>query len=59
MRDFRSENLYFDPAPLLDEKTLDVWFDPRNPKRYWVDTEFIKERRRSGFTSRQETGREA
>jgi hypothetical protein len=45
-REFRSENLYFDPAPLLTEKTLEVWMDSRSPKRYWVDTEAIKQRHR-------------
>ncbi len=32
-----------DPRPLLGARTdLDVWVDPKNPKSYWVDTDFLK-----------------
>lgn len=31
-----------DPRPLLGERRqIDVWVDPRNPRRAWVDTDFL------------------
>ncbi|RMG57959.1 MAG: DUF3592 domain-containing protein [Gammaproteobacteria bacterium] len=38
---FESENLWINPEPFLGRKTVTVFLDPRNPKRYWVDTSFL------------------
>lgn len=41
---FGSENLWYDPRPILAEKqltTLPVYLDPQNYKRYYVSTEEI------------------
>jgi hypothetical protein len=39
---FNSENLWFDPGPYMSSsKTITVLFDPKNPKRYWMDTTFL------------------
>lgn len=42
---FRSENIWYNPQDMLDEKklcTLPVYLDPKNYKRYYVSLEDIK-----------------
>lgn len=39
VHEFKSENLWFNPKKVLeDEKNINVFIDPINPKRYYVDT---------------------
>lgn len=38
---FHSEDLWFDPQPFLRGTTLSVLIDPKNPRRYSVDTSFL------------------
>lgn len=40
---FRSENLWFDPGPYINESLVTVMLDPSNPKRYSMDTRFLPE----------------
>jgi hypothetical protein len=40
---FRSENLWYDPSKYLGGTTVCVWIDPKNPKRYAMDTAFLPE----------------
>ncbi len=40
---FTSRNLWFDPAPFVQEKELTVFVEPRNPKRYAMDVSFLPE----------------
>ncbi len=53
VREFISEDFYFDPKPFVQEKVLDVWFDPKRPRRYWVDVEAIR-RRHGSMTERDQ-----
>lgn len=38
---FHSENLWFDPQKYIERKTLTVYVDPNNPKKYYVDVSFL------------------
>lgn len=38
---FKSQNLWFDPAPYVQVQELTVFVDPTNPKRYVVDVGFL------------------
>ena len=39
---FKSRNLWFDPTPYLGErKQLDVFINPNNPKKYFMDVSFL------------------
>jgi len=39
---FQSQNVWFDPGPYMPaSKTITVLIDPKNPKRYWMDTTFL------------------
>jgi len=39
---FDSEKFYFDPAPFLTNRLVQVWIDPQNPKkRHYVDVSFL------------------
>ncbi len=38
---FRSRNLWFDPTSYVRAQELTVFVDPRNPRRYVVDVEFL------------------
>lgn len=38
---FRSGNIWNDPAPHLHGEPLSVWVDPLEPRRYHVDTDFL------------------
>lgn len=40
---FASENIWYDPTDYVTEKQLGVRIDPKNPKRYWVDTSSLPE----------------
>jgi hypothetical protein len=42
VREFKSENLWFDPAPYMpSSESIRVLIDPNNPTRYWMDTSFL------------------
>jgi hypothetical protein len=41
IRVFQSYNLWRDPTPLIGDRSIDVLIDPNNPKRYWLDTDFL------------------
>lgn len=41
VRVYRSHNLWYDPARYITGKTMEVIFDPANPKRYVVETSFL------------------
>jgi hypothetical protein len=38
---FRSAYIWYDPTKFLPGKTLEVWMDPGNPRRYSVPTPFL------------------
>ncbi|HXY24963.1 MAG TPA: DUF3592 domain-containing protein [Candidatus Acidoferrum sp.] len=41
---FYSYNLWQDPSPLIyshPDRPIDVWIEPNNPDRYWLDTDFL------------------
>ncbi len=38
---FKSEYIWFDPEKYITSKTLRVFIDPGNPKKYYVDTSFL------------------
>lgn len=39
---FESDAIWFDPSPFVQPGAeIDVRIDPRNPKRYWMDTAFL------------------
>ncbi|MCS2610146.1 DUF3592 domain-containing protein [Halomonas dongshanensis] len=38
---FYSENIWFDPSAYLEGDSVIVFVEPGNPKRYYVDTEFL------------------
>lgn len=38
---FRSANLWFDPSDYLKSKTLTVYVDPADPRKYLLDTSFL------------------
>ncbi len=41
LRTFRSDAIWFDPAPFVKTKKVDVLIDPNDPKRYWMNTSFL------------------
>lgn len=42
LREFKSEHIWFDPTGLVEQKrTVDVFVDPEDPTRYWVDISFL------------------
>ena len=43
VRVFHSENLWFDPAKFVTRKQVTVLLDPKDPKRYHMDTSFLPE----------------
>lgn len=39
---YRSDYIWFNPTPHLPKSgKLDVWIDPENPAKYWVDVSFL------------------
>jgi hypothetical protein len=40
--ELRSNNLWIAPLRQLPRRTIDVYFDQANPKRYYVDAEFVE-----------------
>ena len=38
---FKSDNLWSDPAAHIQSKTIEVMLDPKNPKRYWMNLSFL------------------
>jgi hypothetical protein len=38
---FYSSNLWQDPTPFIGNRSIDVWIEPNNPDRYWLDTDFL------------------
>jgi len=38
---FYSCNLWQDPTPFIGNRSIDVWIEPNNPDRYWLDTDFL------------------
>lgn len=38
---FKSENIWFDPKPFINQETITVYIDEANPKRYYVDIRFL------------------
>lgn len=38
---FKSENIWFDPAGFITGKTVEVYIEPGNPKKYYVDISFL------------------
>lgn len=40
---FTSANLWFDPSPYISQNRVQVFIDPRKPKRYSMDTSFLPE----------------
>jgi len=38
---FKSENLWFDPTEFIENDTITVIIDKKNPKKYWMDTSFL------------------
>jgi uncharacterized protein DUF3592 len=43
LRIFHSENLWFDPTNFIKTRQLTVLVDPKDPKRYHMDTSFLPE----------------
>lgn len=42
---FKSDAIWFDPSPFIKEKTISVYIDEKNPKRYYVDIRFLPKMR--------------
>jgi hypothetical protein len=40
---FESDMLFFDPTDYVQRETVDVWIDPRAPRRYHLDLSFLPE----------------
>ncbi|HHJ12480.1 MAG TPA: DUF3592 domain-containing protein [Chromatiales bacterium] len=40
---FVSENLWLDPGPFLDNRTVKVYIERNNPKRHYMDVSFLPE----------------
>lgn len=38
---FKSDNLWYDPSPYIQNKRIRVFIDRNNPKRYYVDLSFL------------------
>ncbi|WP_421780334.1 DUF3592 domain-containing protein [Kiloniella litopenaei] len=38
---FKSENIWFNPSPHIDQDTVTVFVDQSNPKKYFVDLSFL------------------
>jgi hypothetical protein len=38
---FESDLVFYDPTEFVQRETLHVWIDPRNPRRYAIDTSFL------------------
>lgn len=38
---FRSDNLWFDPSDHIRSESIPVYINPKNPRKYWVDTSFL------------------
>jgi hypothetical protein len=38
---FTSENVWFDPEGYINGNTINVYIEPDNPKKYWVDLSFL------------------
>jgi hypothetical protein len=41
MHTFESDMLFYDPTDLVQRETVEVWIDPRNPRRHHLDTAFL------------------
>jgi hypothetical protein len=42
MFEFKSDHIWYDPAPLLkDRNEIDIYVDPNDLKRYYMDTSFL------------------
>ena len=41
MYEFKSENIWFNPATHIDREEIDVWVDPQNMKKYYMDISFL------------------
>ena len=38
---FESDNLWFDPSPHINNRSITVFIEPGNPKKYYVDLSFL------------------
>jgi len=38
---FKSQNIWFNPAMYLDREEIDVWVNPLNMKKYYMDISFL------------------
>ncbi len=38
---FNSDNIWYNPQAFLHEKSITVWIDPQNVRRYWMDISFL------------------
>jgi len=41
---FESGNIWFDPSPYVEGRSIHVRIDPNNPRRYWMDISFLPDR---------------
>jgi hypothetical protein len=42
-RIFQSYNLWNDPTSYIADRTIDVLIDPNDPRKYWLDTDFLSD----------------
>ncbi|PSL43896.1 uncharacterized protein DUF3592 [Chitinophaga niastensis] len=40
---YNSELVRFDPTPFINDKKIDVYIDPKNPEKYYMDISFLPE----------------
>jgi len=48
IRTFKSDNLWYDPADLIDRDKITVYMASNNPKKYYVDLTFLSGKRGDG-----------
>jgi hypothetical protein len=42
---FKSENIWYNPAMYIDREEIDVWVNPMNMKKYYMDVSFLPKRK--------------
>ncbi len=45
LHEFESDNIWFDPQDFIQSETINVLIDPKNPQKYWMDTDFLPKKK--------------